>query len=223
MDLKHLIFCGVALAALSVSIPACTSESDVPKSAVADKTTESYTDEEVIQIYESRRAAMESQTASGSRVVGGPIIDYLLRMSESEQIQYLLDHPEDLIPCQQELSARYNEEEYDDVEDQCIEYLSCTTSPNDVLKLYEFGSTYGENTDSVNKPVILMSYCSRRPKIIQDIMIDAAVGIDGVQPPILRIEDKSIGGYCEKKISGRNGQLYLRSCINRDCHRCIRT
>lgn len=211
MNLKHLILCGVALAAMLVSVSACTSESDIPKSVAEGKSSESYTDEEVIQIYESRRAAMESETVSGSRVVGGQEIDLLLTMSENEQVKFLLNHPNNLAQYQQELSARYDQQEYSNVEDQCIDYLISITSADDVQKVYEFGCTYGGNTNSNNNHKILMSYCSNRPKIIQDIMIDAAVRIDGVHPTLVTIEDKSIDGYCEdilledigKDIAGR--------------------
>lgn len=197
MNLKHLIFYGVALAAVLVAVPACTSENDIPKSVTGEESSESYTDEEIIQIYESRRADMESQTVSGSRVVGGSDIDFLLMTSEIEQVKFLLNHPNNLAQYQQELSARYNLREYYNTENQCIDYLISITSANDVQEIYEFGSTYGGNTNSNNNHKILMSYCSNRPKIIQDIMIDAAVRIDGVHPTLVTIEDKSIDGYCE--------------------------
>lgn len=197
MNLKHLIFGGVALAAVLVAVPACTSESDIPKSVTGEESSESYTDEEVIQIYESRRAAMESQKTPGSRVVGGSDINLLLTMPENEQVKFLLNQPNNLAQYQQELSARYNQQEYNNTEDRCIDYLISITSANDVQKIFEFGSAYGVNTNSNNNHKILMSYCSRRPKIIQEIMIDAAVRIDGVHPTLIAIEDQSIDGYCE--------------------------
>lgn len=160
------------------TIPACSTEEDEPKSVV-ESTSDSYSDEEVLAIYNSRLAAAKQQTSVDSRAIGGGMVDILVTKPYYEQIEYLLTCTvSQLEEYDKQILQRYNRDELYEMNAQYERKLIAMTSATEVQRIYDFCQEYADATEDDSKHHIVMSYCSNRPKIIQDIVIDTSVRID---------------------------------------------
>lgn len=205
MKKNHFIYQLLLFFAIQITITSCSSEEEIleMEQSIAYN-TDSYSDAEVLKLYEERLAAINlkvNDKESFRKVVGGEMsFEFLESLSSEQQLNVLFSQSENKLHYYKaKADQKYPPNEVETFENECLDYLIETTSADDVLKIMEFGTKYFECSDTSQKPKIVMSYCSHRPKIIQNIMIDGAVQIDLIKPVAI----EGIGGaygYCEKQL-----------------------